>query len=92
MLSVTPASPSCVLSSLPCQEHYTCGPLSRYPAPSSASPSIQLPGAWALVLEWGKGDEARTGAQAVQDRPECHAKNGFICPMGDKDPSQISRQ
>lgn len=50
MLSVTPASPSCVLSSLPCQEHYTCGPLSRYPAPSSASPSIQLPGAWALVL------------------------------------------
>lgn len=51
---------------------------------------ILVPGA--LVLEWGKGDEARTGAQAVQDRPECHAENGFICPMGDKDPSQISRQ
>lgn len=50
MLSVSPASPSCVLSSLPCQEHYTCGPLSRYAAPSSASLSIQLPGAWALVL------------------------------------------
>lgn len=51
---------------------------------------ILVPGA--LALEWGKGDEARTGAQAVQDRPECHAENGFICPMGDKDPSQISRQ
>lgn len=41
------------------------------------------------VLEWGKVDEARVKAKAAYERPESHAENACILPVGDKDPSDI---